>query len=237
MRQLLSRPRNLAVGLTILAAVLIVAAIGASVYIFGGGGGVAAKTSGTVTAPTLVPTGSSKVFTIDGSSSKATFTIHEVLFGRPNTVVGTTNAVAGQILIDPDESSKTQIGEIKVDLTSLVTDNDLRNHTIQGRILETGNPANQFATFVASSITGLPSSITVGDTLAFKITGALTIHSVTKTVTFDAQVTVASATQLTGQAQITVKYSDFNIAVPDLPSVTGLSDTVTLALNFTANAR
>jgi polyisoprenoid-binding protein YceI len=72
--------------------------------------------------------------------------------------------------------------------------------------------------------------------VSFKITGDLTIHQVTKTVTFDAKVTLVSARQLTGQAQMTVKYSDFNIAIPDVPSVTGVGDTVILALTFTASA-
>lgn len=236
-RQLLLRPRTFVVSIAVIAAVLIVGAIAASIYIFGAGGGNPATAHGTVTVPTLAPTdGNSVVFTIDGSSSKATFTIVEVLFGKPNTVVGATNQVAGQILVNQQDPSKSQLGEIKVDLSALITDNPLRTRTLQGRILETDTPANQYGTFVAKSITGLPSSIAAGQQVSFKITGDLTIHQVTKTVTFDAKVTMVSAHQLTGQAQATVKYGDFNIAIPDVPSVTGVGDTVILTLTFTANA-
>ncbi len=42
------------------------------------------------------------------------------------------------------------------------------------------------------------------------------------------------ATQLIGHAQATVRYGDFNLAIPNVPSVTGVSDTTTLALAFTA---
>jgi polyisoprenoid-binding protein YceI len=122
-----------------------------------------------------------------------------------------------------------------VDVSTLVTDNPLRNRTLQGRILETDQPANQYATFIATSISGLPSSVAVGQQVSFKITGDLTIHQVTKPATFDAKVTLVSDRQLTGQAQTTVKYSDYGITVPDVPSVTGLGDTVTLAITFTAN--
>ena len=237
MRQLLVRPRTLAVSIAVLAVALIVGAIAASIYVFGAGGGAPKAANSTVTVPTLAPTnGNGTVFTIDGSSSKATFTIDEVLFGNPNTVVGETNKVAGQILVNQQDPSKSQLGEIKVDLSALTTDNPLRTRTLQGRILETDTSANQYATFVAKTITGLPSSITAGEQISFKITGDLTIHQVTKTATFDAKVTLASAHQLTGQAQVTVKYSDFNIAIPDVPSVTGVGDTVILALTFTANA-
>ncbi len=235
MRETLKRPRAIAVGLAAIAAVVIVVAIVASIYIFGAGGKTGAA-SGTVTVPTLAPTDGATLFTIDSSSSKATFTIDEVLFGNPNTVVGETNKVAGQILVNALDPSKSQVGEIKIDVSTLVTDNDLRNRTLQGRILETDTPANQYATFVAKSITGLPESIAVGQQVSFKITGDLTIHQVTKTVTFDATVNVVSDKQITGTASTTVKYSDFGISVPDVPSVTGLGDTVKLALDFTADA-
>ena len=186
--------------------------------------------------PTLAPTDGATLFTIDSSSSKATFTIDEVLFGNPNTVVGETDKVAGQILVNAQDPSKSQVGEIKIDVSTLVTDNDLRNRTLQGRILQTDTAANQYATFVAKSITGLPESIAVGQQVSFKITGDLTIHQVMKTVAFDATVKAVSDKQITGTASTTVKYSDFGISVPDVPSVTGLGDMVKLALDFTANA-
>lgn len=236
MRETLKRPRAIKIGLAAIAAVVVVVAIVASIYIFGAGGGKTSTSGGTVTVPTLVPTDGATLFTIDSSSSKATFTIDEVLFGSPNTVVGETDKVAGQVLINTQDPSKSQLGEIKIDVSTLVTDNDLRNRTLQGRILETDTAANQYATFVAKSITGLPESIAVGQQVSFKITGDLTIHQVTKTVTFDATVKVVSDKQITGTASTTVKYSDFNISVPDVPSVTGLGDTVKLALDFTANA-
>ena len=236
MRETLQRPRAVVVGLAAIAAAVIVVAIVASIYIFGAGGAKTGATSGTVTVPTLAPTDGATLFTIDSSSSKATFTINEVLFGNPNTVVGETDKVAGQILVNAQDPSKSQVGEIKIDVSTLVTDNDLRNRTLQGRILQTDTAANQYATFVAKSITGLPESIAVGQQVSFKITGDLTTHQVTKTVTFDATVKVVSDKQITGTASTTVKYSDFGISVPDVPSVTGLGDMVKLALDFTANA-
>ena len=236
MRETLMRPRTFIVGFALLAVAVIVGGIVGAIYIFGAGGTKTGAASGTVTVPTLVPTDGATLFTIDGSASKATFTIDEVLFGNPNTVVGETNKVAGQILVNAQDPSKSQLGEIKINVSTLVTDNDLRNRTLQGRILETDTPANQYATFVAKSITGLPESITVGQQVSFKLTGDLTIHQVTKTVTFDAKVTVVSEKQITGTASTTVKYSDFGISIPDVPSVTSVGDTVKLALEFTANA-
>jgi polyisoprenoid-binding protein YceI len=219
-------------------AIVIVAIAAGAFYLFGTGG--AARPSKPVTAATVVPTSANQtVFTIDPSTSQATFTIDEVLFGQPNTVVGSTSQVAGQILVDMQNPSQSHVGQIRIDLSTLVTDNDLRTRTLQNRILETGDPSNQYATFVQKSLSGLPSTvsaISVGKPVSFQITGDLTIHHVTRTVTFTAQVTAESATLLKGQAQATVKYADFRVSIPSVPSVTGVSDTVKLALTFTAHA-
>ncbi len=226
--------------------VLVVIALAAmAIYIYGpsasgnasaGGTGGGAGAGATSAAATLAPTANGKVFTIDASASQASFTTHEVLLGQPRSVVGTTSSVSGQILVDQSTPSQSAVGEIRVDLTGLTTDSDMRNQTIQNRILETGDSANQYAVFVTKSITGLPSSIAVGQKVSFTLTGDLTIHQVTRSATFTATATLTSATQLTGQAQTTIQYSDFNIAIPNVPNVSDVSNTVTLALTFTANA-
>lgn len=232
MQQVAQRPRTrIALGV---AALLIIAFAAVIFYIFGGNG--AKSSSGPVAAPTLAPSGGGTVFTIDASSSQATFSIDEVLFGQPNTVVGQTNAVAGQIRVDSADPAQSQVGQIKIDLSALTTDNDLRTRTLQNRILETGDPSNQFATFTPQTLAGLPASVAVGQPVPLTITGDLTIHGTTRTVTFNATVTLVSATQLKGQATATVKYADFGLAIPDVPSVTGVGSTVKLALTFTAKA-
>lgn len=233
MRQLLGRPLG-RIGAGIAVVVVIAFAAGAF-YLFGGSSDASGK-GGSSSAATLAPSKDATTFTIDPSSSQATFTIDEVLFGKPNTVVGKTNSITGQIQINHKDPSQSQLGQIRVDLSTLLTDNDFRNRALQNRILETDQPANQFAVFVPTSLKGLPSSISVGQPVSIQITGDLTIHQVTRTVTFDARVTLTSATELTGQAQSTVKYKDFNLAIPNVPSVTGVSDDVLLALTFIANA-
>jgi polyisoprenoid-binding protein YceI len=232
LRQFVRRPYGkVALGL---AAALLIALSAGAIYVFGAPG--SSRGGGPLASATMAPSGGATVFTIDSSASQATFTIDEVLFGQPNTVVGKTNQVAGQIRVNFADPSESQVGQIRVDVSTLVTDNDFRNRTMQGRILETGDAANQYATFAPTAISGLPETITMGQPVSFKITGQLTIHQVTRTATFDAQVTPVSQKQLTGQAQTTVRYQDFNMVIPNVPSVTGVSDEVKLALTFTARA-
>lgn len=235
----LGRVIVVAVGLG--AVVATAAAINVAIYVFGapargtaGGGSVASATA--TAAPTLAPGASGVVFTLDGSSSKASFTTHEVLLGQPRTVIGTTSGVSGQIRVSESAPSQSQIGVVRVDLTGLMTDSDMRNNTIQNRILETGDPANQYAVFTAKSISGMPGAVAVGQKVSFRLSGDLTIHQVTRAATFDVTVTLTNATSLTGHAQTTVNYSDFNITIPNVPNVSDVSNATVLALDFTANA-
>jgi polyisoprenoid-binding protein YceI len=228
------RGARIAVGIAALGAIAIVAAVALGIYIFGGNG--AASTHGTITTATLVPSTNETAFTILPSSSQASFTIHEKHFGQSTDVVGTTNQVSGEILVNKQDPAQSRLGQIRVDLSTLVTDNDLRNHALQGRILETGDAANKYATFTATALKGMPSTAAVGQTIHFQVIGNLTIHGVTHSATFDVTLTTQSTTAMKGQATTTVRYKDFNIAVPPVPSVSDVGDTTTLALTFTAQA-
>lgn len=121
MRTTRSRPPGRVIlGAAAVAAIAVITAVvAAGVYIFGGGGSSTAHAK--LTTATVVPTAGESVFTIDSSASEATFTTHEVLFGQPNTVVGKTTAVTGEVLVNKQDPSKSRLGQIQVDLTTLVT--------------------------------------------------------------------------------------------------------------------
>jgi polyisoprenoid-binding protein YceI len=229
-----------------MALVIIVGIVAYLVWVYGGDGSASATQKGSVVAatvaptvaPTLTPATGQTIFTIDSSKSPASFTTHEVFLGSDKTVVGTTsgNAVSGQILIDLSDPQKSLVGEIKVDVSTLATDNDMRNNTLQGRILETGDSSNQYATFVATSYSGLPSSIGVGQTVTFKVAGNLTVHSVTKPETFTVMLTEVNSKQVTGTATAIVPYADFGMSIPNVTQVSDVSNDVTLTLDYTADA-
>ena len=185
-------------------------------------------------APELASAG--PVFQIVPDETEARFVIGEVLNGSPFTVVGATNAVSGEIIADYADTSSAQAA-IQVDLSTLATDNNFRNRALHSVILETGQPDNQFATFETTSISGLPESVTVGETYPVQITGDLTIHGVTREVTFDGSVTPVSETRLEGSASLAIAYSEFNVAILRLPDqVASVEDVVTLEIDFVAVA-
>ena len=179
--------------------------------------------------------GDATVFEIIQAGSEARFIIDEVLNGAPKTVVGTTDQVAGEIAVDPESPSSTKIGTILVNARTLSTDNDFRNRAIKNRILSTND--YEFVSFEPTGITGLPGSISIGESFDFQITGDLTVRDVTKEVTFDATVTPLSETQLEGAASTTILYPDFNLTIPNAPSVASVEDEVILEIDFVAAAQ
>ncbi len=232
-RRWLEDPRR-HLGIIGVAVATVVIITGGTVMLVNAGSGSSSHLP--LTVPTLAPSKDGTIFSIVQTSSEASFTIDEVLLGRPNTVVGRTDQVAGQILVDTQDPTQSKVGEIRVDLSALTTNNGLRNRTLWDNILQTTQPADQFATFRPTQISGLPSSVTIGQPFSFQIAGTLTIHAVTRKETFQVRVTLASPTLLEGTAQTTVSYVDFDISVPRPPMVASVSDNVVLALSFTAKA-
>jgi predicted membrane GTPase involved in stress response len=47
---------------------------------------------------------------------------------------------------------------------------------------------------------------------------------------------LVSFTRLTGTAQASIRYKDFNIAIPEVPGVADISDEVQLAIDFVAQS-
>lgn len=171
-------------------------------------------------------------FEIQPGRSEARFEIDEVLRGEPKTVVGTTDQVAGQITLDPQRADVAQVGTILINARTFETDSDQRDRAIQNRILQTD--AYEYISFTPTSLVGLPSTLREGVPVPIQVTGDLTIRDVTRPVTFDATVTPASSDRLEGTASTTVRYADWGLSIPQVPSVAGVSEQLVLRLSFVA---
>lgn len=169
----------------------------------------------------------------EDADSEARFEIEETLMGSPNLVVGTTRKVAGDIIVNFSNPSLSQVGTIAINARTFKTDQDERNQSIRGPILNTRE--YEFITFTPTELIGLPTEpVAAGDRLSFQIKGDLTIREVTREVTFDAVVTIGTRDRLLGSASAQVEYADFDITVNPPPLVADVGDTVTLAIDFVA---
>ncbi len=197
------------------------------------GGGEASPTEAPVAQFTATPkTSAPTIFQIVASQSQASFSIHEELNGQPKTVLGTTTEVAGQLAVNANDLSQTQVGAIQVGVRSLSTDSGRRNNAIRRFILQTD--AFEFVTFTPTSVTGLSGGAQPGQTLTFQIHGDLTIRDVTKPATFDVTAQGVSATQISGTATTIVLRNDYGLQIPSVPNGANVGNEVTLQLDFVA---
>lgn len=171
-------------------------------------------------------------FQIVPGESAVRFELDEVLRGQPNTVVGATDQVAGEMLLDLNAPASVQVGTIQINARALQTDSNMRDGQIENRILETG--AYEFITFTPTSVTGVPESVSVGDEVTFSVAGDLTIRDITKPVTFSVVAVLQSEDEITGTASAVIQRADYDLQIPNVPSVAEVEDEVELYIDFVA---
>ncbi len=217
-------------------AVIAILSIGAFLYLTRSIAAPSIAIQDSVTQLDTAATSTSEtVYRISQDASAAEYNIFEVLNGSDKTVVGTTDQVAGDILINLTDPSQSQIGDISIDARTFATDDTRRDNSVARFILQSEDDANEFITFTTTSISGLSTeSMNVGDTIEFTVTGDLTIAGTTKSATFTVTATLESADKLVGHAETTVLRSDYNLTIPSVPFVANVGDEVTLKLDFVA---
>ncbi len=230
------RTRNILLGLVLAAIVIVVAGL-AYVWISGGSG----EASEEISAPTIEvevteETEQTVLFRIVSEDSEVRFLIDEVLRGDPITVVGSTDQVAGDVLVNFSNPEASQVGTIRINMRTLQTDNEFRNRAIRSQILNSNQDEFEFSEFVPTSLAGMPEIVTVGQPFDFQIVGDLTVRDITNEVSFAVTATLVSETRLEGTASATVTRESYNLLIPSVPGVADVSDEVILELDFVAVA-
>ncbi len=195
---------------------------------------IAAQPESTATEPPATPAPARTLYRIDASRSQASYTVDETFFDARGLtmVVGTTNAVAGDILFDAANPPASQVGEIVVDVSQLRTDEPSRDNAIRRAYLE--SLRYPLATFRNAALTDMPLQWSEGVTFTFKMAGDLTVRDVTHPVTWDVEAAVASG-ELKASATTAIKLTDFGIDPPNL-SVLRVEDDMVLRLDLFAPA-
>lgn len=171
---------------------------------------------------------------LDASASQASYHAHEQLVGNrlPTEAVGTSPGVTGTLALGADGSVAADQSTITVDLTKLKSDENRRDNFIKTDTLQTTKFPT--ATFVARSIQGLPAPLPTTGESTFQLLGDLTVHGVTRPVTWDVTAQFAD-TSVTGSATTSVNISDFGMTPPKAGPVLSIEDGLVLELAFTAN--
>lgn len=198
----------------------------------------------TAAAETL-PIGSgdaaTRTFVIVPAESKASFLVDEEFFAGAfgklgieaglADVVGSTQEVTGELALNFANAGLLESGTITVQTGSLKTDQSRRDDWLQDNALE--KKKFPTATFVATSISGLPASYTPGSELSFDLNGDLTVRDVTKSVTF-AVTAVLSGDTLTGKATLPTRMTDYGIEPPNFANTLTVADEFVIEVEITA---
>jgi polyisoprenoid-binding protein YceI len=171
--------------------------------------------------------------TIQQSDSTAEFRINEDLRGEPKLVIGTTNQIAGEVVMkESGDNFVITVGEVKVNARTLKTDSEQRNGALARAILKSEDAENEFITFKPKNQITVPSA-SIASNFNFTLTGELTIRGVTKTVSFSGTGKIANEA-FSGTAQTTLNYTDYGISIPSVPFVANVDKTTTLVVKFVA---
>jgi polyisoprenoid-binding protein YceI len=196
----------------------------------------AAETSAPTMEPAVnaAPAAGLAVFNIIPGESQLQYEVGEVFINDNNrfaVAIGVSPQVTGEILIDRTAPQNSTIGTILADISQFKSDSGRRDNAIRGRYLESGRYPT--ATFVPTSIEGLPDSYQDGKEIPLVITGDLTIREVTRPVTFDAVVRL-DGDQLSGQATTTILMSDFGFGPISIGGILNTEDEAKVTLTFVA---
>jgi len=165
------------------------------------------------------------------SGSKADYRVREQLarLSAPSDAVGTTTGVTGSIMIGADGKIVAEGSKLVVDLTTLQSDSSMRDGFIARSTLNT----SQFptATFVPTEVKGLTGPLPTSGQQTFQLVGNLTMHGVTKPVTFNVT-TQVNGGDVTGQATTDFKFEDFGMSPPQSMAVLSVVDNVKLEVTL-----
>jgi polyisoprenoid-binding protein YceI len=242
--------------------ILVALAVGAGagilgyVYLIGGSGEASRQPrAATLSSPTDAPSATSEpdstdsatdtgsetevsasiqTFSIVPEESQVLFLLDEDLMGSRNTVIGTTDQVAGNILVNFDNPSESMVGPIEINLRTLATDNEFRNRALRDQILESNRDEYEFTTFTPTAISGLPDEVEIGDTFRFTLTGDLPLRAVTNTLDWEVEVTIVSETRIEGRARTTITRTQYDLIIPTVPTVANVEEEIDLAIEFVA---
>ena len=213
---------------------VIIGAVGYGIWVISAGSGEASQDIDDVT-PDLATTSTEQVYEIEPSGSEARFYINEVLNGEDVRVQGTTQDVGGQLTLNLNNPSQSEIGTIVINARTIATDNNNRNRALRNNILRSARDEYEFIRFEPTTLTGLPTEpVTVGTEISFQIVGNLTILDTTTEVTFDTTATLGADDIIEGLASTEILYADYGISIPRVPFVASVEDNVLLELAFIA---
>lgn len=159
------------------------------------------------------------------------FRVREQLanFDFPNDAVGKTAAITGGVTINDDGTIARESSKFVIDLTTLESDQSMRDRFIKRRTLATEEYPN--VTFVPVSVRGLSLPLPTSGEMNLEVTGDLTVRDQTRSTTWAMTVRAAPG-QWSGSATTAITFEQFGLTKPRVARVLSVQDTIRLEYDF-----
>ena len=202
----------------------------------------ASAATGASTAP-AASTGTSAASTGDvagtwnvAADSVAGYRVREQLANLPaeSDAVGRTDQITGSITIEGSgDTTNLTAGSLSVDTTSISSDKSMRDNRMRNEGLQTDSFPT--ATFKLTAPVAVPAAALAGTASDVTLTGDLTLHGVTKSVSIPAKVQLVNGV-ISVAGSLGFPLSDYSITAPNIGGfIVSIADTGTLEflVNFT----
>jgi polyisoprenoid-binding protein YceI len=183
---------------------------------------------------TTAPQENAIMWTVD-AASKATIRVREQLarLPAPNDAIITIAGAQGSFTLNPDGTFATG-SKVSVDMNTITTDDRQRTDSIRRDPLE----VTRFRTseLAPKKAIGLTLPLARSGDFTFQLIGDLTLHGVTKSVTFNVKATRTNGKlTATATADPSWKFGDFGMRPPSSFSVLSIVDEIRMEFALIAN--
>ena len=164
--------------------------------------------------------------------NEARYRVREQLLGVdfPNDAVGATTAISGAIALDEKGNVVPGESQIVVNVTGLKSDKERRDGYLQRRTLETEQHPN--VVLAPKTLRGVTLPLPKAGTRTIELTGDLTVRGVTRPTTWKGTAKFENG-MVTGGVTTVFKFTDFELAKPQVRSVLSVEDDIKLEYDFT----
>ena len=170
-------------------------------------------------------------FIVAPAGNEVRYRVHEQLMDidLPSDAVGKSSAIQGAISLAADGTVISSSSKFVVQTATLKSDRSRRDRYLQNQTLETDTYAT--IEFVPTAFRGLPKPLPTSGTHDAQLVGNLTIHGVTKPVTWNVKATI-SGNEVTGNATTSFTFDYFDLDQPSVPVVMSVDDKIVLEYDF-----
>jgi polyisoprenoid-binding protein YceI len=164
-----------------------------------------------------------------GANSVAGYRVREQLANLPaeSDAVGRTDRITGSITIEGSgDTTSVTAGSLSVDTTSISSDKSMRDNRLRNEGLQTDSFPT--ATFSLTAPVAIPAAALAGTASDVTLTGDLTLHGVTKSVSIPAKAQLVNGV-ISVAGSLGFPLSDYSITAPNIGGfIVSIADTGTL---------